>query len=93
MVKKLLILTLVLWVAAVAPAGIQFTVDGDSSLADSDIWLDPSGSLVLGINGDVPAATGVYWMMVVDAALGTVSGGVAQQGDLSRSYPKTSIFN
>ena len=85
--KKLLVLTLVLGVVSVASAVIEISIDGDPCLADLDIWLDPSDSLALGIYGDVPAV-GVYWMMVVDSAMGSLSGGAVQQGDASSIFPQ-----
>ena len=77
--RKLLILMLVLGVAAAANAGLEISVrnlddspfdpETDSIAASDELWLDVHAT-------NLTSAEYVYWALVVEAAEGTISGGV-----------------
>ena len=92
--KKLLVLTMVLGIAALAPAALQISVEGDPDPVDSEIIIATSDPLILDIHSDVGAGETIYWLMVVDSAAGTVSGGEAVAGLLSfiSPYNYTDLF-
>ena len=83
--RKLLILIVVLGMASMANATLQISVDGDSAPVDSEIYItEASQTLVLDVHTDVTMDyTGTYLLMTVDAAEGTLSGGVPTQGGTS----------
>ena len=84
MMKKILILTLVLSMASLAPAALQISVNGDPDPVDSEINIAPSDHLVLDVHTDIPLdCTGTYYLMVVDAAQGSLSGCSPLQGNAS----------
>jgi hypothetical protein len=76
--KKLLVLVLVLSMASVASATLQISIDGDPNPIDTEIYLDESDTLILDIwtNADIGPFGGEDWMLVCDAQLATISGGV-----------------
>ena len=92
--KTLLVLALVMGIVAVSPAAMQISVEGDLGPVDSEIIISTSDPLILDIHGDAEAGETVYWLMVVDSAAGTVSGGEAVAGLLSFIFPYyyTDIF-
>jgi hypothetical protein len=76
--KKLLSLVLVLALASLANAMIlQISVNGNPEPIDSTITLLPSEEVVLDILSPDGYTTGsdVYWALVVNPAVGTISGG------------------
>jgi hypothetical protein len=82
--KKLLVLTLVLGIASLAPATLQISVNGNPDPVDSEIVIAPSDELILDVHTDVTLEyTGTYLLMVVDKAQGTLSGGAPTQGGVS----------
>ena len=70
--KKLLVLAMVAWIIALAPAALQISVDGNPDPLDSEIVAQPSDTLNLGLYGEVAAYERVYWFMVVDNSLATL---------------------
>ena len=77
--KKIVTLVLVLSMVSTASALLQISANGDPDPVDSEIWLDPSDTLVLDILTDAMInndGTGITWMLVVDTTMGTLSGGV-----------------
>ena len=77
--KKLLVLLLVFGMASVAGATLQISVGGNPEPADSQIYLEPSETLIIDIWTDTDITPGVgegYWGIGVLPADGTLSGGV-----------------
>ena len=75
--KKLLVLTLVLGMAAMASASLQISVNGDPEPIDSEITILPSDDLILDIHANMIDNTEyANYVMVVDAAMGTIGQGV-----------------
>ena len=85
--KKLLVLMLVLGVASIASATLQISFEGNPDPVDTEIWMNPSEIAELDIHG-VGAGTGdyVYYLLLVDQAEGTITGGDngIQWGSLSK---------
>ena len=81
--KKLLVLMLVLGMASLATAGLQISVNGDIDPVDSQITILPSDELVLDIHASFPGMPFDYYVMVVNSAAGTISGGVVTLGAAS----------
>ena len=93
--KKLLVLVLILGIASLAPATLQISVNGNPDPVDSEITMFPSATLLLDIHGDVPAGHVVYWLMMVDQAMGSLSyyydGGIGPFYYYPPLYPGYSI--
>jgi hypothetical protein len=80
MMKKLLVLLLVLGMASAASAALQISVNGDPEPVDSQIYLFPSDTIELDVYSDIDLVPGgegenMYWVLTVDTALGSISGG------------------
>ncbi len=86
--KKFVMLMLVLGMASLATAGLQLSVNGSLDPVDSEITILPSTHLVLDIHGTTPQGQAVNWMVTVNSAAGTVSGGTAQQGGITGNFPQ-----
>ncbi|MHC4155893.1 MAG: PEP-CTERM sorting domain-containing protein [Planctomycetota bacterium] len=89
MMKKLLVLMMILGLASSANAIVlEISFQGQTDLADSDIYVDPSVEYELDIygHGMMPTGDDVYWALVVDTTTATISGGtvlVPPAGSLS----------
>ena len=70
--KKLLVLTLVLGIASLAPAALQISVNGDPEPVDSEIIIAPSEELILDIHGNLAPGEGLNWLYVVSSAQGSI---------------------
>ena len=78
--KKLLIFMLVLGMASLANAALQISVGGDPNPVDSTIWLGVSDTIIIDVWTDAEINTNVgggYFVLGVDPAYGTLSGGVS----------------
>jgi len=91
--KKVITLVLVLSMVSMASAALQISVNGDPEPIDSEITIAPSDFLVLDIHGTTQAAETVYWMIVVEAAEGTVAGGTPMAGGLSSMFAQYMLDN
>jgi hypothetical protein len=91
--KKMLMLMLVLAIASLANAmSLQISVNGDLNPIDSTINLLPSQELELNIHTPDGYTEGsdVYWALVCNPAMGTISGGqviIPPAPDLSSMLP------
>ena len=84
MMKKMLVLMLVLGMASAASATLQISVDGNLEPVSSEIFLEPSETLMLDIWTDAGLSEGSdegYWAITVDPMQGTISGGVSTTGN------------
>lgn len=72
--KKMLVLILVLGIASLASAQLQISVNGDQNPVDSEITIAPSDHLTLDVHGNLAAPGNANWMLVVEAACGTLDG-------------------
>lgn len=77
--KKLLVLLLVFAMSSVAGATLQISVDGNPEPVDSEIWLQPSETIMLDIwtDAEIQFFGGGPWMLVVATHLGSFTPGTA----------------
>ena len=89
--KKFVMLMLVLGMAPLATAALQLSINGSLDPVDSEITIAPSDHLTLDVHGTTPSMQAINWLVVVNSAAGSVSGGVAQQGGVTGSFYPTYI--